>query len=917
MSFKLRRQISIKTRCWRTSFAGIGVFVLIALSLYPASRGVQITIDQIVEDRLQQVVENSQSSRDFGLLHVRLSVFQNTFYGNDQVFEKEGNALHEMLKKLQVETRDPHLKKLLEQLQKQFSIYLDRCEWINYLLAWRSGQDSDINEMLLFLQEIIVERTIEVTLEGGEVDYLEQLVLLISGCRESLFEIAKLNAEEDRSLLLAATVADPFPLHTELRSLALRLQTLTASEPPINRFGRQLISRFAYYQYLMRLYQLEMIQFGQQNQQLDQLTIQILSAMQQFDYQTAGAAIESRADIKNIIAITVTTVLGLLGFLSGVFWIAQRNLFRKHIQVPMDLVSERLEKFQQGDHRTLLRLGRNDEWEKIEEIFNKMLSTHQESVSALRESEKRYREIFTNATEGIFRSTIAGRFLELNPAAIAMLGYASAEEAVADFSDLRHQLYQDPQAREQMLEQLYEQKKILNYETVIRRKNGDFFWASVNNYLIHDDAGKILYIEGTFRDISVHKAAQKSLQQLQIYLQNIIDSMPAMLIGVDIDMRVTLWNKRAEQENILSADEVKGLFIHQVCRLFDFSVCLPKLAETLRTRKPTRLLKVESIKRAKDDSRRFFDILIYPLSMTEVSGAVIHIDDISERVQLEEMMVRSKKMQSVGSLASGLAHEINNPLAAILQSVQVLSRRLSPDLAKNRETAQELGTTIETIVEYNKLRGCEKMLQSITSAGQRAAKIVENMQSFSRRSSSDFVYCSLSELLERTIELAGSDYDMRYHFDFHKIQIIREYRSVPDVYCETSQIQQVILSLLKNAAQALSGQTDDPQIILKILPSGKQHVCLQIEDNGPGMEEELSKRIFDPFYTTRDVGRGTGLGLSIAYFIVNQNHQGSLSVFSKLGQGSRFDMILPVDKGVEISTLYPQLQSSFKENQDG
>ncbi|MDX2494217.1 MAG: PAS domain S-box protein, partial [Desulfuromusa sp.] len=860
-------------------------------------------VDQIVEESLQVTVENSQNSRDFGLFHARLSVFTNTFYIDDKWYDTESNGLQKEINHLQASSYGSDSEGLLTQLENQFSVYLERREWLNYLFFWRSEQDKDIGELLTLLQEIIAERMIEVTLAGGEADYLEQLVSLVSGYRENLFEIAKLNAEENPAHLLSAALDSPIPLAAELQNLVMRLGTLTASEPPLNRLGRHLVDRFAHYQYLMKQYQEEMVRLGELTRGLDQTTIQILSNMEQLDQQTVAAMDDARFEIRNSILTTVTSVQVLLLLLALLSWFSLRNLFKKHIQTPMTLINDRLEKFQQGDHSSTMQLGRHDEWDEIEVVFNRMLIDLQESLSALQESEQRYRDIFTNAKEGIFRTSISGQFLELNPAAVAMLGYDTAEEAFASFSDLDQQLYQNPHDREHMLARLYEKGTLLNYEVVMLRKNGDIFWASLNNHLIRNDEGEILYIEGTVRDISSQRAAQEALQQLHVYLQNIIDSMPSVLICVDINMKITLWNKRAELESVLTAEEAKGLSMTDVCRLFEPTAYIPKLSETIRNRKPTRLLKVESTKKAKDGNSRYFDILIYPLSLTAASGAVIHIDDVTERLRLEEMMVRSEKMQSIGGLAAGLAHEINNPLAVILQNVQVLSRRLSPDLSKNREIAQDLGTTIETIVEYTRLRGGEKMLHSIANAGQRAAKIVENMQSFSRRGVSNLIPCSISDLLERTIELAGSDYDMRNHFDFKKISLVRDYQSVPDVCCEISQIQQVCLSLLKNAAQVLSFNTEEPQITLKILMSGEHHICLQIGDNGPGMEDDVAAKIFDPFYTTREVGQGTGLGLSIAYFIVAHNHNGSLSVTSEPGKGSCFEMILPLENDAEVLSM--------------
>ncbi|MCD6581924.1 MAG: PAS domain S-box protein, partial [Desulfuromusa sp.] len=618
MAFKSNQQISIKTRLHRVSLFSIVVFVLIALVLYFASMKAQKNIDRIVEESLQQTIKNSQNSRDFGLLHNRLSVFQNTFYADDKLLKTEGKALYEKLGVLQIDVSDSRLKDLLGQLQKQFSGYLEYCEWINYLLLWRSGQDKDINELLLFLQEIIAEKTVEVTLDGGDVDYLEQLILLTSGYRESLLEIAKLNAEENRSFLLSASIDAPFPLETELRSLALRLRTLTASEPPIDRLGQHLVSRLAHYQYLMRQYQQEMVRLGEQNQQLEQLTTQILSTMEQLDNQTAAAAIKARTEIKKSSNITAVIALGLLVLLAGVFWLSHRNIFRKHIQAPMDLINMRLEQFRQGDHYTPMSLERSDEWGEIEKIFNKMLFNLEESVSALQESEQRYRDIFNNATDGIFQAEISGKVINVNLALAEIFGYGHGDESeiMVEMASLNIQkdIYYRAEDRNLWLSLIQQNDEVRDFEVQMLRKNGSIFWAAVSGHLVRDSAGHAVCVEGTVRDISSQRSSQEALQQLQDYLQNIIDSMPSVLIGVDTNMQVTLWNKRAEQESILTAAEATGLPMTNVCRLFDSTAYIPKLLETLRTRKPTRLLKVESIKKTGDGRSRFFDILIYPLS---------------------------------------------------------------------------------------------------------------------------------------------------------------------------------------------------------------------------------------------------------------------------------------------------------------
>ncbi len=196
-------------------------------------------------------------------------------------------------------------------------------------------------------------------------------------------------------------------------------------------------------------------------------------------------------------------------------------------------------------------------------------------------------------------------------------------------------LFVDPQARQQMAVLLSEEKALVNHEVEVSRQKGGTFWVSLYSRLIYDETGTAIGAEGVITDITSRKAAQDSLQQLQSYLQNIIDSMPFILIGVNADLEVTLWNKRAEQENILSAAEVKGRSLEQVCQLFKSTVYMLALEETLRTKKPVRLLKVESLKKGKDGRSRYFDILIYPLSLAGEVGAVIHLDDVTERSRLE------------------------------------------------------------------------------------------------------------------------------------------------------------------------------------------------------------------------------------------------------------------------------------------
>lgn len=269
----------------------------------------------------------------------------------------------------------------------------------------------------------------------------------------------------------------------------------------------------------------------------------------------------------------------------------------------------------------------------------------------------------------------------------------------------------------------------------------------------------------------------------------------------------------------------------------------------------------------------------------------------NEKKRLEEMMVQSEKMVSIGGLAAGMAHEINNPLAGILQNIQVIQNRLKENLPANISTADQLGLNLETLREYLNKREIFRMMDSVMDAGKRAAAIVSNMLTFSRKSSSSFVLEDVCELLDKTLDLAASDYNLKKRFDFKKIKIIREYgRDIPKIKCKTSEIQQVFFNILSNGAQAMMSFAHilEPCFVLSVQKRA-DGIRIEITDNGPGMKEEVQKRIFEPFFTTKEVGEGTGLGLAVSYFIITENHKGRIDVRSKPFKGTTFTIDLPIE----------------------
>ncbi len=398
------------------------------------------------------------------------------------------------------------------------------------------------------------------------------------------------------------------------------------------------------------------------------------------------------------------------------------------------------------------------------------------------------------------------------------------------------------------------------------------------------------------QEVEVRRQAEAELTEFQNYLRNIIDSMPSALITVNEALEVTQWNHAASALSGMGHDFGIGLKLDQV-----LASLIPYLDPILFALQQNQIQRVERVSLDNDD--RVFDLMVYPLRGRKSRGAVLRIDDITERLHLQEMMVQSEKMHSVGGLAAGMAHEINNPLGGILQGVQNIRRRLSPDLPKNLLTAEELGVDLARVLEYLDQRGILKFLDHISDAGERASHIVANMLQFSRRSSRTPSRCDLAELIRQTLEIAHHDLTVKQGFDLEGIALKLELDpELPPVPCIANEIEQVLLNLVKNSVQAIMAREQPQQgLVLIRLRRVGDSAEISIEDNGIGMSRALCKRIFEPFFTTKEVGHGTGLGLSVSYFIISHTHRGSLTVSSTEGVGTTFTIHLPL----QVSTPQP------------
>lgn len=384
--------------------------------------------------------------------------------------------------------------------------------------------------------------------------------------------------------------------------------------------------------------------------------------------------------------------------------------------------------------------------------------------------------------------------------------------------------------------------------------------------------------------------AEKDVNRMRLLLKNMIDSMPSIIIAVDMRARITQWNRQAEQFTGIEESQALGQTLAHL---------LPELTEQIdevRAQLPKGMVQHgQRIHARLGDKHYLWDVVIYPLRASGAKGLVIRVDDVTERVRMETMLVQTEKMLSLGGLAAGMAHEINNPLGAILQSIQNIQRRLSPTREQNQVVAEACGLDLIALNTYLDQQKILRFIDNMQESGLRAAHIVADMLSFARPSAGKLTPVDLIQVLEDAVRLATSDYNQKKMFETKKIIVLRDYApDIKPIAAQPNALKQVFLNLLMNAAQAMADSAEcvEPTISLSIKAESD---CARIEviDNGPGMKESVLRRVFEPFFTTKEEGTGTGLGLSVSYFIITKQFSGTMEVASTPGQGSQFTLRLP------------------------
>lgn len=342
--------------------------------------------------------------------------------------------------------------------------------------------------------------------------------------------------------------------------------------------------------------------------------------------------------------------------------------------------------------------------------------------------------------------------------------------------------------------------------------------------------------------------------------ENTFSAVTDMLFYLDGNHRITRFNRAAAAFLNLPEDRIPGRTCTELFEVRQSDSC--PVTECFATSQT-------AYERLTLSDGRLCDAFVYPVldDTGQMYGAILYMKDVTKKVHIEAQLIQSGKLAAIGEMAAGVAHELNNPLTAILGNTQLLLRELPPDTAEG------------------------KLLRDILACGKRCRNIIQNLLTFSRQDAYIFEPCSLNEAVEQVLSL------MRYQIERSDIELHVELDDdLPLFEGSLQQIEQIVLNLLLNAKDAvLDASGGTRRIVLRteaVQHEGQSFVCFHAEDTGCGIAPDRLEEIFHPFFTTKEARRGTGLGLSVSLGIARA-HNGIIDVTSEPGAGSRFTLKLP------------------------
>jgi PAS domain S-box-containing protein len=498
-------------------------------------------------------------------------------------------------------------------------------------------------------------------------------------------------------------------------------------------------------------------------------------------------------------------------------------------------------------------------------------------ITAVRRSEARFTELFESLQEGIYIVTPEDQILEVNPALVRMLGYDSKESLLGkQVSDI----FVDQEQRNSLAHEIHHQPSPQGHEITLRRKDGQPLLCLNTATVVRDTSGRVVRYQGAIVDITERRAIEKRLHKEQEFARRLVDSFPDLIFVVDTNRRYTFASPRVEEVLGYEVTETIGIPFGERTHRDERAAILAVLDDLLAGRRSFASVEVQV--RHKEGEWRRLRCHFSPLfdELGKIEGVVISGRDVTELKRLEEQLIQAEKLAAMGQMLAGVAHELNNPLTAILGVSELLRDRQGVD------------------------EGTKRQLEMTHRQARRAARIVQNLLEFSRPASPQKKVLDLNNIIDRTLQL--HEHSLRRNnidVDF------RPFPGLPPITGDANQLIQVFLNLVSNAEQAIREVRQSGRIQIR-LGQTLNRVFATVQDDGVGIKPEALARLFDPFFTTKRPGGGTGLGLSICMSILRE-HGGNIEAESLPAGGAAFTVSLPPSpQGAGVGALRESDSSS-------
>ncbi len=440
-------------------------------------------------------------------------------------------------------------------------------------------------------------------------------------------------------------------------------------------------------------------------------------------------------------------------------------------------------------------------------------------------------------------------------------------------------------------------------EITNKRKDGCLYEEEMTITPVLDTSNRITHFVSIKRDITDRKNAENALEEAYAETEQLLASISSILIGVGPDDRITRWNKAANETFGIPAQKVIGIPFVDCGIDWDWDVALKNISHCRDHEQPTRL---EDIRYVRPDGKEgFLGITINPIvrETDEHTGYVLLGVDVTERKTIEQQLAHAQKLESIGQLAAGIAHEINTPLQYVGDNTRFLQNafdELGEVLVVNKqelESAKKVKNVPNKGAEESELdylideipSAIEQTLQGV----ERVTDIVRAMKEFSHPGVGEKILTNINKAIENTVTVTRNEW--KYVADL----VLNLDPALPLVPCLPGEINQALLNIIMNAAQAISTSRlkgDAPNGTITISTKNKEGwVEIRITDTGPGIPESIRQKIYDPFFTTKEIGNGSGQGLCICHAAIVDKHGGTLDMETAVGKGTTFIVRLPGD----------------------